>query len=60
VVTSDPTVALKLALSGFRVAVLTLWMAKRADVRKGMLPIVPLWVPNRSPWCVLFSGPARL
>jgi DNA-binding transcriptional LysR family regulator len=60
VVTSDPTIALKLALSGFGIVVLPLWMAKRADVRKGLVPILPLWSPDPITLCALFSGPARL
>ena len=60
VVTSDPTVALKLAVGGFGVAILPLWMAKRADVRNGLMPILPLWSPEPITLCALFSGPARL
>jgi LysR family transcriptional activator of dmlA len=60
VVTSDPTVALKLAISGFGVAILPLWMAKRADLRNGLMPILPLWSPEPITLCALFSGPARL
>jgi LysR family transcriptional regulator, transcriptional activator for dmlA len=59
-VTSDPTVALKLAISGFGVAILPLWMAKRADLRNGLMPILPLWSPEPITLCALFSGPARL
>ena len=60
VVTSDPTVALKLAISGFGVAILPLWMAKRAYVRNVLMPILPLWSPEPITLCALFSGPARL
>ncbi|MGA2136799.1 MAG: LysR family transcriptional regulator [Bryobacteraceae bacterium] len=60
VVTSDPTVALKLAISGFGVAILPLWMAKRTDVRNRLAPILPLWSPEPITLCALFSGPARL
>jgi LysR family transcriptional activator of dmlA len=60
VVTSDPAVALKLATSGFGVAILPLWMAKRADVRQDLMPILPLWSPEPITLCALFSGPARL
>jgi LysR family transcriptional regulator, transcriptional activator for dmlA len=60
VVTSDPTVALKLAISGFGVAILPLWMAKRADVRNGLMPVLPRWSPEPITLCALFSGPARL
>ena len=60
VVTSDPNVALKLAISGFGVAILPLWMAKRADVRHGLAPILPHWTPEPITLCALFSGPARL
>jgi DNA-binding transcriptional LysR family regulator len=60
VVTSDPTVALKLAISGFGVAVLPLWMAKSADVRNSLAPILPQWSPEPITLCALFSGPPRL
>jgi LysR family transcriptional activator of dmlA len=60
VVTSDPTVALKIAMSGFGVAILPLWMAKRADVCNGLIPILPKWTPEPITLCALFSGPARL
>jgi LysR family transcriptional regulator, transcriptional activator for dmlA len=60
VVSSDPTVALKLALSGFGVAILPIWMAKRADVRDGLMPILPLWNLEPITLCALFYGPARL
>ncbi|MFZ0862269.1 MAG: LysR substrate-binding domain-containing protein, partial [Candidatus Sulfotelmatobacter sp.] len=46
VVTSDPTVALKLAGSGFGVAILPLWMAKSPDVRNVLMPILPQWTPE--------------
>jgi LysR family transcriptional activator of dmlA len=60
VVTSDPTVALKLALSGFGIAILPLWIAKRADVRKHLVPILPQWIPEPITLCALFYGPTRL
>ena len=60
VVTSDPAVALKLAISGLGVAILPLWMAKRADVRNGLMPILPQWTPEPITLCALFFGPARL
>jgi DNA-binding transcriptional LysR family regulator len=44
VITSDPTVALKLAISGFGVAILPLWMARHADVRSALTPVLPLWI----------------
>ena len=53
-------VALKLAISVFGVAILPLWMAKRADVRNGLMPVLPLWSPEPITLCALFSGPARL
>jgi len=60
VLTSDPTVALNLAISGFGIAILPLWMAKRTDVRNSLVPILPLWIPEPITLCALFSGPARL
>jgi DNA-binding transcriptional LysR family regulator len=60
VVTSDPTVALKLAISGFGIAILPLWMAKSRDVGNRLTPILPLWTPEPITLCALFSGPARL
>ena len=46
VVTSDPTVALKLALSGFGIVILPLWLAKDPDVRKDLVKILPHWAPE--------------
>jgi LysR family transcriptional activator of dmlA len=60
VVSSDPTVALKLAISGFAIAIMPLWMAKRADVRDGLIPILPLWNVEPITLCALFYGPTRL
>jgi DNA-binding transcriptional LysR family regulator len=59
VVTSDPTVALKLALNGFGIAILPLWMAKRPDVRDALTCILPHWIPEPITLCALFSGPSR-
>jgi DNA-binding transcriptional LysR family regulator len=60
VVSSDPTVALKLALSGFGIAILPLWMAKSPDVRDALTPILPQWTPEPITLCALFSAPSRL
>lgn len=60
VVSSDPTVALKLAISGFGIAILPLWMAKSPDVRSALTPILPQWTPEPITLCALFSAPSRL
>jgi DNA-binding transcriptional LysR family regulator len=60
VITSDPTVALKIALSGFGVSILPLWMAKSPEVRNALVPILPQWIPEPITLCALFSGPSRL
>ncbi len=60
VVTSDPTVALKLALSGFGVVILPLWLAKTPEVRKALVHILPQWIPEPITLCALFSSPSRL
>ena len=60
VITSDPTVALKLALSGLGVAVVPLWMAKSPDVSKALTPVLPLWSPEPITLCALFYGPTKL
>jgi DNA-binding transcriptional LysR family regulator len=60
VVTSDPSVALKLALSGFGIAVLPLWLAKRAAARNALVPVLPKWSPEPITLCALFYGPTRL
>jgi DNA-binding transcriptional LysR family regulator len=60
VVTSDPTVALKLALSGFGIVILPLWLAKSPEVRKALVQILPQWVPEPITLCALFSSPSRL
>jgi LysR family transcriptional activator of dmlA len=60
VVTSDPTVALKLALGGFGIVILPLWMANGPEVRKALVQILPQWVPEPITLCALFSSPSRL
>jgi len=60
VVTSDPAVALKLAISGLGIVILPLWMANSADIRNGLAPILPRWSPEPITLCALFSGPSRL
>jgi LysR family transcriptional regulator, transcriptional activator for dmlA len=60
VVSGDPAVGLKLAISGFGISVLPLWMAKRPDVRNGLIPVLPQWTPEPITLCALFSGPSRL
>jgi LysR family transcriptional activator of dmlA len=60
VVTSDPTVALKLALGGFGIVILPLWMAKSPEVRKAQVQILPQWVPEPiNSLCVILE-PSRL
>jgi LysR family transcriptional regulator, transcriptional activator for dmlA len=60
VVSGDPTVGLKLAISGFGIAMLPLWMAKRPEVRNGLIPVLPQWTTEPITLCALFSGPSRL
>jgi LysR family transcriptional regulator, transcriptional activator for dmlA len=60
VVTSDPTVALKIALSGFGISILPLWMAKSPEVQNALMPILPQWTPEPISLCALFHGPSRL
>ncbi len=60
VVASDPGVHRDLALCGFGIAILPLWMAKSADLRNRLVPVLPLWSPEPITLCALFSGAARL
>jgi LysR family transcriptional activator of dmlA len=60
VVSGDPRVGLKLAISGFGISILPLWMAKRPDVRRNLIPVLPQWTPEPITLCALFSGPSRL
>jgi LysR family transcriptional regulator, transcriptional activator for dmlA len=60
VVSSDPAVALRLALSGFGAAILPLWMAKSPEVCNALTPILPQWTPEPITLCALFSSPSRL
>lgn len=59
-ISSDPAIALTLAISGFGIAVLPLWMAKSTDLRNSLLPVLPHWSPEPITLCALFSGPPRL
>lgn len=60
VVVSDPVVHLDLALSGFGIAILPLYMARRPDTRNRLMPVLPPWNPEPITLCALFSGSARL
>jgi len=60
VVTSDPVVHLELALSGFGIAILPLYMSKWREARDRLVPVLPHWHPEPITLCALFSGPARL
>ena len=60
VVTSDPGVHRDLTLCGLGIAILPLWMAKSADLRSRLVPVLPLWSPEPITLCALFSGAARL
>jgi LysR family transcriptional activator of dmlA len=60
VVASDPVVHLELALSGFGIAILPLYMGKWPGTRDRLVPVLPLWSPEPITLCALFSGPARL
>jgi len=60
VVSGDPEVGLKLAISGFGISTLPLWMAKRRDVRKALIPVLPHWTLEPITLCALFYGPSRL
>jgi len=60
VVASDPVVHLELALSGFGIAILPLYMSKWREARDRLVPVLPHWHPEPITLCALFSGPARL
>ncbi len=60
VVASDPALHLELALKGFGIAILPLWMAKSVENRDHLQPVLPLWSPEPITLCALFSGAARL
>jgi LysR family transcriptional activator of dmlA len=60
VVSSDPVVNLKAALDGLGIAILPLWVARPAQVRKALVPILPRWKPDPITLCALFFGPSRL
>jgi len=60
VVASDPDLHLQLTLRGLGIAALPLWMAKGAEVRHRLIPILPQWNPEPITLCALFSGQARL
>ena len=60
VISSDPLVHLKLAVSGLEIAILPLYMAKRPGTREQLIPVLPRWIPEPIIVCALFSGPARM
>jgi LysR family transcriptional regulator, transcriptional activator for dmlA len=59
IVTSDPHVHLTLALEGVGICILPLWMAGWPEVRKRLVPVLPLWKPEPITVCALFFGQAR-
>jgi LysR family transcriptional regulator, transcriptional activator for dmlA len=60
VVTGDPVVSLTLAIDGLGICVLPLWLAKRPEFHKVLVPILSLWRPEPLYLCALFFGPSRL
>lgn len=60
VVAGDPYVGLTLAIDGLGICVLPLWLAKRPEFRKVLVPILPSWRPDPLNLCALFFGPSRL
>lgn len=60
VVSSDPTVNMKLAVEGLGIVILPLYMAKRPEVRQALVPILPDWSPEPITLCALFFDPSRL
>lgn len=60
IVTSDPGVNLRLATDGLGICLLPLWLAKRPEFRKVLVPILPRWRPEPITLCALFFGVSRL
>ena len=60
VVSSDPAVALKLATSGFGVAILPLWMVDNPELGSALTPVLPQWSPEPITLCALFFSQSRL
>jgi LysR family transcriptional regulator, transcriptional activator for dmlA len=59
IVGSDPGMHLELAVTGAGIAVLPLWMAKRAELRLVLSPVLPSWRPVPITLCALYTGSAR-
>lgn len=60
VVTSDPHINLTLAVQGFGIGMLPLWIAKWPEVRNQLVPVLPLWRIEPITLCALFFGQSRL
>jgi len=60
VTTSDPGVALRLALDGAGIAILPLWMASEPPIRKQLVRVLEQWKPAPVSFCVLYSESSRL
>jgi DNA-binding transcriptional LysR family regulator len=60
VVTSDPHINLTLAVQGFGIGILPLWIAKWPEVRNQLVPVLPLWKIEPITLCALFFGQSRL
>jgi DNA-binding transcriptional LysR family regulator len=58
--TSDPGVALQLAIDGAGIAILPLWMACEPSVRKRLVRILETWKPAPITFCVLYAESSKL
>ena len=59
VTASDPGIQLQLACKGVGIAVLPLWMAKRSDAERVLVPVLPGWKPESTTECALYSGTTK-
>jgi LysR family transcriptional activator of dmlA len=58
--TSDPGVALQLAIDGAGIAILPLWMSCEPSVRKQLVRVLETWKPAPVTFCVLYSESSKL
>jgi len=60
VVTSDPYVHLRFVQDGLGIAILPLFLAKRPENSKKLVPILPGWIPEPITVFAMYTGSSRL
>lgn len=60
VMTSDPGVALQLALDGAGITILPLWLVRGSSIQKRLVHVLDSWKPTPITFCALYSESSKL